>query len=144
MQKTNIKCLQKMIEYKAKRPFAHHPPQILPNNLSLCTSDIMIIGSQSNLSCIHLVNTTSQKYISDKSSQSSEFGMNSSQDFQLNTIDVVIMDKINKLNSIIQECAQLVSTLENGANIINKNIDQMETHLMKIRRYYIKRQIQTM
>ncbi|CAL6019449.1 Hypothetical_protein [Hexamita inflata] len=130
-----------MIEYKANRSFARLPPQILPNNLSLCSdTGTSIIGSQNNISSIHyVVNSTNTKiHFSDKSSQSSELSMDLSKD---NVVDYLLTGKIKDLHNVIQDFIKLVSTLENGTNIINKNIDQMETHLTKIRRYYYKQQL---
>ncbi|CAL6032500.1 Hypothetical_protein [Hexamita inflata] len=130
-----------MIEYKANRSFARLPPQILPNNLSICSNTgTSVIGSQNNISSIHLVvNTNNSKiHFSDKSSQSSELSMDLSKD---NVVDYLLVGKINGLHSVILDFMKHVSSLENGTNIIDKNIDQMETHLTKIRRYYYKQQL---
>ncbi|CAL6019439.1 Hypothetical_protein [Hexamita inflata] len=131
----------KMIEYRANKSFARLPPQILSNNLSTPALVANSIGSQSNVSSIHLVNDSNGNQNASKlqvnnSRKSSELSMDLSG--SVDSEHQPIIQKLTESQCVLKQVEKLVASLQKGADIINTNMNQMETHLEKLRRYYFK------
>ncbi|CAL6032512.1 Hypothetical_protein [Hexamita inflata] len=127
----------KMIEYRANKSFARLPPQILSNNLSTPALVANSIGSQSNVSSIHLVNDQNvSKLQMNNSRKSSELSMDLSG--SVDSEHQPIMQKLTESQCVLKQVEKLIASLQKGADIINTNMNQMETHLEKLRRYYFK------
>ncbi|CAL6032498.1 Hypothetical_protein [Hexamita inflata] len=128
-------------EYQVNRSFIHRPPQILSNNLSIHTQDEHLdgnsFGSQSNVSSIHYINnaTNGSKLQSANSSRvDSEVSMNLSSSFD--STNQTLKQKLKESGSALQQIIRLLISLDKSVSVIDKNIQHMDVHLQKLRRFH--------